>query len=537
MKRRPGRIAAGLLVACSLLVLPASPRAQEADAGPDSEAVNAEIERLRERVEELEQSRISHDAARTEREELERRIEELESAKVAHEEATRSILRDTLSTLGSQINEFVVFGGTLEFVVGWGQSFDGTSDAEIRLNTAELDFEIQPTDWVLGSIIFEYDDGADTLFPTTEGFEISVDRINIDTAFVTLGDTQRFPPFVTLGRLIVPFGISTGDPVADVLTLEDPLTVEVFETKADAILVGVEFPTPSQGPETPILTPEPVRPQVLAPFVGWLSRQAGYSPPPPPPPEPSYTIPISRPPPFSAGVYFYNGNTFDDTAADEPKGWQPGDQFGATVSYRSRLDCTPYGQRRLEDEVWWDWITFFCPSAIEYDVDFNRSVFESLFLINDYQRFLNEIGFVPGMAGSVKASLGPVGLVVEWNGAIEYATFEDDADRQIRIRPDAWQVSLGYQLDWQPWVEAIGAQGTYLAFSYSQSADLAGVIQEGPVLVGTVPRRRILVGAGEWILDGVRVAVEYAHIEDYPISQGGTGRDADGFFSMLTLEW
>ncbi len=536
MKRRPGRIAAGLLVACSLLVLPASLHAQDADSGRDLESLNAEIERLRERVEELEQARISHEGASAERQELERRIEELETAKVAHEEATRSIIRDTLSTLGSQINEFVVFGGTLEVLTGWGQNFDGTSDSEIRLNTAELDFEIQPTDWVLGSIIFEYDDGADTIFPTTEGFEVSVDRINVDTAFVTLGDTQRFWPFATVGRMIVPFGISTGDPVADVLTLEDPLTVEAFETKEDAIFLGFQFPTPSQAPPTPILTPEPVRPMVLAPFVGWLSHRVGYSPPPPPPPEPSYTIPLPQPPPFTAGVYLYNGSTFNTV---EPGGWQPEDHIGATVGYRSRLDCTPYGQRRLEDEEWWDWITFFCPSTLEYTVDYTTSVFESLFLVNGYKGFLDEIGFIPGLATHVKANFGPVALVVEWNGALEDATFEDDTDTFFRIRPSAWQVSLGYQFDWQPWVEAIGAQGTYLAFSYSESNDLEGAIQDGPLLVGTVPKRRILVGVGEWVLDGVRIAVEYAHVEDYPRpgAQATTERHANGVFSMLTLEW
>ena len=164
-------------MAC-LLLLPGSSPAQDADA----QALAAEIERLRQRVEELEQARISHEGAAAEREELERRIQELETAKVAHEEATRSIIRDTLSTLGSRINEFVVFGGTLEVLAGWGQSFDGPSDSVITLNTAELDFEIQVNDWVLGSVIFEYESGTDSLFPTTDGFEFSIDRINVDTA-------------------------------------------------------------------------------------------------------------------------------------------------------------------------------------------------------------------------------------------------------------------------------------------------------------------------------------------------------------------
>jgi hypothetical protein len=45
------------------------------------------------------------------------------------------------------------------------------------------------------------------------------------------------------------------------------------------------------------------------------------------------------------------------------------------------------------------------------------------------------------------------------------------------------------------------------------------------------------VGAGEWILEGFRVAVEYSYNEDYPNSEGGTGRSAHAVLSQLTYEW
>jgi hypothetical protein len=110
---------------------------------------------------------------------------------------------------------------------------------------------------------------------------------------------------------------------------------------------------------------------------------------------------------------------------------------------------------------------------------------------------------------------------------------------RVAIRPRAWQVSLSYQFDFNPWVQAIGAQGTYIAFGYSESRGLAGVdLDPGPglALVGDLPRRRYLVSVGEWVLDGLRFAVEYAHIEDYP-REGGTVEHADGVFTMLTYEW
>ena len=102
--------------------------------------------------------------------------------------------------------------------------------------------------------------------------------------------------------------------------------------------------------------------------------------------------------------------------------------------------------------------------------------------------------------------------------------------------PSAWQLSLGYQFDWNPWVEAIGAEGTYLAIGYSESRDLAGVMRAGD-RVGFVPRRRFLVSAGEWVLDSVLFAVEYSHIWDYSKNKGGTGKSANGVFSLLTYEW
>ena len=108
----------------------------------------------------------------------------------------------------------------------------------------------------------------------------------------------------------------------------------------------------------------------------------------------------------------------------------------------------------------------------------------------------------------LQSTLGPVSFVAEWNGAIEHATFADDRDEPVRIRPSTWQVSLAYQFGWNLSAESIGAQGTYLSVSYSQSDDLAGVKQNAGtdemlefIRVGNVPKRRFLISAGEWVLD------------------------------------
>ena len=129
------------------------------------------------------------------------------------------------------------------------------------------------------------------------------------------------------------------------------------------------------------------------------------------------------------------------------------------------------------------------PWTLDADVDVNSSVFDSNFLQFEYRHFLEQIGFVPGMAAHVKSNLGPVALILEWNGALTNAEFVDDAGDSDQHSAGAWQVSLGYQFDWNPQVEIIGVQGTYLAMSYSESYDLAGVTDfVGDPLAPTTPR-------------------------------------------------
>ena len=176
-------------------------------------------------------------------------------------------------------------------------------------------------------------------------------------------------------------------------------------------------------------------------------------------------------------------------------------------------------------------------------MDVNSSVFDSNFLQFEYRHFLDQIGFVPGMAAHIKTSVGPFGFVVEWNGAVSDAEFIDDAGNPISIAPQAWQIALNYQFDWNPAVEVIGAQGTYLAMGYSQSEDLGGVTRivdpanPVPQRVGFVPERRFSVGIGEWVLDGLRVAFEYSYNVDYSEEDGGTGETANGFYMQMTYEF
>jgi hypothetical protein len=524
-------------------------RAAAADAGDIAElkraveALRAENRALANRVETLEAEKLERaqaaqpepteqkagsppaEATSKEQEQLERRVKELETAKTAQEDSVRAIVQDSLSKVGSKINESVSLGGVLEVGSGWARDFSGKSKGEIELSAAQIDLEIRANEWTVGSLIVEHVDagqGRNVIFPTTTGFQAGGERIDLDTGSFTIGDTQKFPPFLTAGRLILPFGISTGNPVTDVLSIEDPLTVEAFEMRKTAVGLGLGLPTPGLGPATPPVTVPQVRPLVINPLISSLSRHLGYDPPPlrPKPPSP-VTLPPA-PPPFSLGIYAYEGAT--------PGG--PEQHLDATAGFRTGGHCgRPYSEL-LGSKL--------CPWTLDVGLDYNTSIFDTRFLESEYEGFLDQIGRVSGVAANVKSSFGPVSLIGEWNGAIERARFTDDAHRAINIKPAAWQASLGYQLDWNPWVQEIGAQGTFLSAGYSQSNDLAGVtgLVEGErSRIGFVPRRRILLTAGEWVLDGLRFSLEYSHALDYSKAQGGTGNSANGLFTEFTYEW
>lgn len=523
--------------ALCLAPLPASLAADADDIAELKRAIEAlrqENRALSERLSTLETEKAGREAATraapanpasppatagsTSNEQLERRVKDLEDAKTAQEDATRSIIQQSFAKLGPKINEVISLGGTLEVTPQWTKDFSGQKNNSIQLSSASLEFDIQPSNWVFGRLKIDWNDGTNVLFPTTSGFNAGVDRFTLDQGYVTLGDTQRFPPFLTAGRVVLPFGVSTGHPVTDTLSINNPLTVEVFETKQTAVGFGLAFPTPKLQPATPPVIVPPVRPLVVAPFVSAAARSMGYEPLParPPPPTP-FSFPPT-PPPFNTGVYFYDSQI-------------PGakrTQLDATAGFHTRGHCgRPYDQLGFG----------LCPWALNLDVNYNSSVFDAQFLRDGYQSFLPQIGAVPGMAASLKAALGPFSVVGEWNGAIRQARFVNSLGSPVGIKPSAWQVSLGYQFDWNPWVQEIGQQGTFVSVAYSQSSDLAGTTAslDGTLTrVGFVPKSRLLLTAGEWVLETVRVAAEYAYNKDYPVSQGGTGNSAPGFFVSLT---
>ena len=457
---------------------------------------------------------------------LEQRVTELELGKAAQEDAVRSIIGESLSKVGSKINEFVTFGGALEVTGGHTTDFTGVTADSVQLSTAELDFEIKVNEWMTGNLVLQYDTGTSVLFPTTTGFNAAVDRLTVDRGTITIGDVQRFPLYMKGGRDVLAFGTSTGIHRADVLSVENPLTIEVFETRRNFLGVGFAFPTPAPAPPPVAQVVPPVRPLVLNPLVSKFASLLGYQPPVLRPKKPMPVTPPLEPPPFYGEIYVYDANTVEGINRKFTN------SINARLGYHTSGHCgRPYDELKS---------SYLCPWAFDVSVDYLSSVFDSNFLENQYRNFMNQFGTIPGMSVDLKANFGPILLVAEYNTALQKARFVDDAGRQINIAPATWQVALGYQFDWNPWMEAIGDKGTYIALGYSRSQDLAGVTLTttgGQNRVGFVPQSRILVTAAEWVLEGGKVSLEYSHDWDYSVAKGGTGRQANGAFLDLTYVW
>jgi hypothetical protein len=463
---------------------------------------------------------------------LNERVRELEIGWAAQENATRQIIRDTLSKTGPKINNFLSLSGVVEGVASRAGDFTGPTKENLALGTAELDFDIKLSDWLTGALVLHFDNGTGAIFPTGNSPVIptipgvGVDRFTLDRTHILVGDLMQFPIAARFGVEVVHFGTSTGVARLDTLSIGTPLTTEVFENRQTAGGLEFAWPTPPrQPPPAPVVVPR-VSPLVVAPAVSQLMRWLGYTPLPERPfrPQP-VTFPFD-PPPFYGSVVTYKGS--DSIIPNRTKI----DDYNASLGFRTRGNCgVPYDQ--LTDSL-------ICPWTFDFHVDYDTSVFESRFLHSAYLPFLSEIGRVPGMAASVKASFGPFAFVGEVNAALRDARFLDGLGIARSMMPMTWQASIAYQFDWNPWIQEIGAQGDFISLGYSGSKDMAGVAMlqnRVPTRIGFVPQHRLFLTGGEWVMDGLKVAVEYSANWDYPVSSGGTGKVAHGAFGLLQLNF
>ncbi|MFP3982976.1 MAG: LbtU family siderophore porin [Desulfurivibrionaceae bacterium] len=136
-----------------------------------------------------------------------------------------------LTGLGSRID----FSGLVEFGGAWQEvekvSGDQEEESDLALTTVELAIGAEVSPWVNLETVLLYED------PTFDQDESSID---LDVAALTLGNTERYPFYLSAGKMYVPFGAllthMPDDPLQD-----SPLTLAMGEASEKAVLLGLDY--------------------------------------------------------------------------------------------------------------------------------------------------------------------------------------------------------------------------------------------------------------------------------------------------------
>jgi len=120
-----------------------------------------------------------------------------------------------------KLSERLSFSGLIEVEAFARDGFDGEDESDIALATVELGLDAQIADWVSGQIVLLWE-------------EDDTEPMDVDVGTITLGNTDKFPFYLTAGKLYVPFGNFESN------MIQDPLTLEIGETRESAVQIGFE---------------------------------------------------------------------------------------------------------------------------------------------------------------------------------------------------------------------------------------------------------------------------------------------------------
>ena len=107
------------------------------------------------------------------------------------------------------------------------RDYNGPTESDIDLSTAKLDAIINIRPWVTGFMTLNYDNTA-----SSNGARINNSRLYLENGFVTLGNLNRTPFYMSVGQLYVPFGQYNSSLIAT------PLTQSIGETNERAMVFG-----------------------------------------------------------------------------------------------------------------------------------------------------------------------------------------------------------------------------------------------------------------------------------------------------------
>lgn len=194
---------------------------------------------------------------------------------------------------------------------------------------------------------------------------------------------------------------------------------------------------------------------------------------------------------FYAGVYAFNGD-IDESGDDEIE------SFGMNAGYA-------FENENFSLDIGGGWINNIGDSDVLTDDALPGEIDDYVDGVNAYAIF----------------SFQGVTLIGEYLAATEeFETIELDFDGD-GAEPESWNIELGYTFD-------VAGHETTLAAAY-QGTDEALALE--------LPEDRYMGVISVGLVDGLSLALEYAHDEDYDKSDGGTGDEADMVTMQLALEF
>ncbi len=139
--------------------------------------------------------------------------------------------------------------------------------------------------------------------------------------------------------------------------------------------------------------------------------------------------------------------------------------------------------------------------------------------ISDDDWPVQDYEYVGGFGAYISFNIGSISLIGEYVTALDQFDVEHLAFNGIGAEPKAWNVELGYTFN-------IAGKETTLAIGY-----------QGTEEAMELPETRLLTALSVSIYDNTTFSLEYAYDEDYDISDGGTGKDANNVILQLAVEF
>lgn len=121
----------------------------------------------------------------------------------------------------SSFLDTIKVGGVAEVEITNTESFVDADTSDLTLATVEFYIDTKPHDYLTTHVQMLYEDDGD-------------ENITLDEAYAVLGNTEKYPLYLQVGKWAMPFG------GFDTAMSSDPLTKSLGETKEASVLIGAQ---------------------------------------------------------------------------------------------------------------------------------------------------------------------------------------------------------------------------------------------------------------------------------------------------------